>query len=809
MTQAKLTLAILLALSASSALAQGQAQTTVTSEPPPAEKEATELDTIVVTGTRVTDRTVAESMAPIDIISPEMLQATATSDLATAMARALPSLNYPRSAVGTEGTDAIRPAQLRGLSADQVLVLVNGKRRHAAAQLNISGVQGRGTSPVDLNAIPISAVERIEVLRDGASAQYGSDAIAGVINVVLKSGSEHGSLEARYGQYSAGDGKHTQLSGDGGIALGDAGSLHFAAQLSQNDNTDRARPFIGTPTPTSPPLGQVVQSFGEPEVDFGAVSFNGDFAFSEAVTLYGFGTASNRDVLTNGFFRPAGDPRNVPAIFPNGYLPLGVNLSQDRALVAGLRGHTASDWKWDLSYNYGYNHLFFHFRNNLNRSLGAASPTSFFAGAQERTQNLLNADVSKAFDVGLAYPMTVSFGAEYREEKFNQSPGEPASYVNGGVVSPDGVTYVGTQLFAGYSPQDAGANKRDSYAVYVDLEANLTDKFSAGVAGRFEDYSDFGTTTSGKLSARYAFTDAVALRGTVSSGFRAPSLPQQFYSSTAVNFIGGQPFQIRTFPVADPVAVALGAEPLRAEESLSYSLGLVLRPLDALYITVDAYQIDVDDRITLSENLTGPAVVAFLAARGFPGVTGGRYFTNAVDTRTQGVDVVGSYNWKLARGSFDLTFGYNYTDTEVTRIAPNPAVLQQGGLNLLRIGRVELGRLTLGYPKDKFNLGGLLSLGNWEFNLNATRYGEYSVLVGQTPATPNRDQTFGSKWVLDLKTTYRLDNWAFSLGADNVLNEHPDEVLFANSNGGQFPYNSTSPFGFSGAFVYGSVKRSW
>lgn len=807
MTRTALTLAILAALSAS-ALAQAQNH-----QPPPTrnrqKEDATQLDTIVITGTRVSDRTVAESMSPVDIISPEMLQATATSDLATALARALPSLNYPRSAVGTEGTDAVRPAQLRGLSADQVLVLVNGKRRHASAQLNISGVQGRGSSPVDLNAIPIAAVERIEVLRDGASAQYGSDAIAGVINIVLKGGSEHGSLEARYGKYSAGDGEHAQLSGDGGIALGDAGWLHLAAQLSHNGNTDRARPFIDTPTATSPPLGKVVQSFGEPQVDFGALSFNGEFAFSDAVTLYGFGTASNRDVLTNGFFRPAGDPRNVPEIFPDGYLPLGLTLSQDRAIVAGLRGATADDWRWDLSYNYGYNHLSFNFRDNLNPSLGTASPTSFFAGALERTQNLLNADISKTFDVGLAYPLTASFGAEYREEKFNQSPGEPASFINGGVIAPDGSLLVGTQLFAGFRPEDAGANKRDSYSVYVDLEADVTDKFSAGIAARYEDYSDFGTTTSGKLSLRYAFTDAIALRGTVASGFRAPSLTQQFFSSTATNLVGGQLLSVRTFPVADPVAVALGAEPLKAEESLSYSLGLVLQPLDALYITIDAYQIDVDDRITLSENLTGAAVEAFLTASGFPGVNGGRYFTNAVDTRTQGVDIVGNYNWQLAWGSFGLTFGYNYTDTEVRRIAPNPAVLEQGGLDLLRIGRVELGRLTEGYPKDKFNLGGVLSLGNWEFNLNATRYGEYSVLFNQTPTTPTRDQTFGSEWVLDLKATYHLDNWAFSLGADNVLNEHPDEVLFANSNGGQFPYNSTSPFGFSGAFVYGSVRYTW
>ncbi len=807
MARASLTVAILTALFTPGFV---QAQTAPEAGAPAQSEKVTTLDAMVVTGTRATDRTVAESMSPIDIISPELLESTATSDLATALARALPSLNYPRSAVGTEGTDAVRPAQLRGLSPDQVLVLVNGKRRHPSAQINISGVQGRGSSPVDLNAIPISAIDRVEVLRDGASAQYGSDAIAGVINIVLKGSGSGGSLEARVGQYSAGDGEHKQLSGDSGFTLGESGKLHVAAQYSKNDQTDRARPFIGTPTPTSPPLGEVVQRFGEPEVELKAMSLNGEFDFSEAVTLYAFGTASNRDVLTNGFFRPAGDPRNVPEIYPDGYLPLGINLSQDRALVAGLRGTTAGEWKWDVSYNYGYNHLTFNFRDNLNRSLGAASPTSFFAGAQERTQNLLNADFSKGFDVGwLAYPLTVAFGAEYREEKFNQSPGEPASYANGGVVSPDGQIYVGTQLFAGYRPEDASANKRDSYALYLDLEADVTDKFSAGLAARNEDYSDFGTATSGKLSTRYAFTDAVALRATVSSGFRAPSLTQQFYSSTATNFIGGVPFSVRTFRVSDPVATALGAEPLKAEESLSYSLGLVLKPIEGLYVTIDAYQIDVDDRITLSENLTGPAVSAFLASRGFPGVTGGRYFTNAVDTRTRGIDIVGTYGWAIANGRFDLTFGYNYTDTDVRRIAPNPPVLQEGGLDLVRIGRVEIGRLTEGYPKDKLNLGGTLTLGDWAFNLNATRYGEYSVLVGQEQATPNRDQTFGAEWVVDLKGTYHRGSWEFSLGADNILDEHPDEVLFANSNGGQFPYNSTSPFGFSGAFVYGSIKRSW
>ncbi|MBN8888486.1 MAG: TonB-dependent receptor [Rudaea sp.] len=797
---------------AASALAQAQNPPDAANPPAQtADKPTAALDSVIVTGTRVSDRTVAESISPIDVITPEILQSTGTSDLATALTRALPSLNYPRSALGTEGTDAVRPMQLRGLSPDQTLVLVNGKRRHTSAQINISGVQGRGSAPADLNAIPIAAIERVEVLRDGASAQYGSDAIAGVINIVLKGSDHGGSVEARYGKYSAGDGEQEQIDGDAGFKLGEAGSVHVAGQLSDNDTTNRARPFTGTRTLTSPPSGQVVQRSGEPQVKLGAVSLNGNYRFSEAIDAYAFGTASNRDVLTNGFFRSATDPRNVPEIYPNGYLPQAKFLSQDHALVAGLHGTLASGWKWDLSYNYGYNHLTENFRNNLNRSLGTASPTSFYGGALEKTQNVLNADLSRAVEVSwLPYPLTMAIGAEYRDEKFNQSPGERASYVNGGVIAPDGNYYVGTQLSAGYRPEDSGSYNRNNTSLYADFEADLSDKLSAGVAARYEDYSDFGSTTSGKLSARYAVNDAVAFRATVSSGFRAPSLQQQHFQSTATNFIGGVPFSVRTFATADPVAKALGAEPLRPEKSLNYSVGTVLRPVEDLSLTIDAYQIDVDDRITLSEDMTGTAVAKFLAARGFPGVNGGRYFTNAVDTRTRGVDLVGSYRWQLENSTFDLTFGYNYTDTKVRRVAPNPAVLDAGGLvGLVRIGRVELGRITRGYPKDKLNLSGLWQFDHWRFMINPILYGKHSVLVGQVPATPNRDQTFGSKWVTDASATYLRGNWEFTLGVDNMFNTYPDEVLFANSTGGQLPYPNTSPLGFGGAFVYGNVKFRW
>ena len=790
-----LLVAIAAALAAPGAFAQ---------QAPAADREATNLDQVIVTGTRVADRTVAESTSPIDIITPEALAATGTTELATALSRALPSLNFPRPAI-TDGTSAIRPAQLRGMAPDQVLVLVNGKRRHVTALLNVNGSQGRGSSPVDLNAIPVSAIERVEVLRDGASAQYGSDAIAGVVNVVLKGSAGSGSLSASAGQYSAGDGEQYQLSGDGGLAIGDRGGfLHMAAQLGEQDPTNRARPFAGTPAPTQPEPGQKAFVYGDPEVEHWGLSLNTVVPLSDTLELYGFGMMSERDITSFAFFRAPGNPnQNVPAIYPDGFLPRINNIADDRSLVAGLRGD-AGGWAWDLSYNYGFNHLEFFTRNTLNASLGADSPTSFDAGALEVTQNIVNLDASRQFDWGLAYPVNLAFGAEYREEKWNQSPGEPDSWRQGPIPPP---VAAGAQGFPGFRPGDAGHHERDSHALYADLEASLTDRLTGGAAVRYEDYSDFGSQTSGKLSARYEFSPEVAMRGTVASGFRAPSLSQQNFQTTSTTYIPGvpTPFEIRTFPAAGEIAQALGAEPLQAEESLSYSLGLVLQPADRLYVTVDAYQIEVDDRIVLSSNLTGDAVRAFLEARGIFGVTGGRYFTNAVDTRTRGIDIVGSHSWPLANGSFDLTAGYNYSKTEITRIAPNPPELESGGLNLERLDRAERGRIERGYPRDKFVLNGTWNLGDWTFLAGTTRYGSFET----TPNNAANDQTYGAKWLVDLAATYHLDRWSFTLGGDNVFNEYPDENLFGNSTNGQFPYNSASPFGFNGAYVYGRIAYRW
>lgn len=795
MTPSRLHLAIALALAAPVAFAQTA---------PTPKSDATTLDQVIVTGTRVTDRTVAESASPIDIITPEALQATGTTELATALSRALPSLNFPRPAV-TDGTSAIRPAQLRGLAPDQVLVLVNGKRRHTTALLNVNGSQGRGSSPVDLNAIPVSAIERVEVLRDGASAQYGSDAIAGVVNIVLKGAGGGGSIDATYGQYSAGDGKQWQLSGDTGIAVGQAGGfVHLAAQVGDQDQTNRARPFAGTPSPTQPELGQKAFVYGDPEVESWALSVNTAIPLSDTLEAYAFGMASERDITSFAFFRAPRNPnQNIPSIHPDGFVPQINNVAEDRSIVAGLRGDTG-DWKWDLSYNYGYNHLDFYTRNSLNASLGPSSPTSFYSGALEVTQNIFNFDISRQLDWGLAYPVNLAMGAEYREEKWNQSPGEPDSWQQGVLPPP---IAAGAQGFPGFRAGDAGHYKRHNYALYADLEANFTERFSGGAAVRYEDYSDFGNQTSGKLSGRYEFNDAVALRGTASTGFRAPSLSQQNFQTTSTTFIAGvtDPFEIRTFPAAGAIARALGAEPLRAEEATSYSVGLVLQPAERLYITVDAYQVEVDDRIVLSSNLTGDAVRQFLEARGIFGVTGGRYFTNAIDTRTRGVDLVGSYRWNLDNSSINLTGGYNYSSTKITSVAPNPPELETGGLNLERLDRAERGRIEKGFPRDKLVLNGTWDIDAWSVTAGTTRYGSFQT----TPNASANDQTYGAKWLLDLAVTYAVDGWRFTLGGDNVLNEYPDQNIFGNSTSGQFPYNSASPFGFNGAYMYAKIGYSW
>ena len=762
-------------------------------------KQPSTLQTIVVTGTRAFDRTAADSLAPIDVLTPKELVSTGAPDLTTALRTLLPSFNFPQPSL-TDATDATQPAQLRGLAPDETLVLINGKRQHTTAIVNVNGSIGRGSSPVDLSAIPINAIERIEVLRDGAAAQYGSDAIAGVINIILKGGADHGGANVTYGQHDGGQGGIWQGGADGGFRLGNNGWVHLSANYLNQDPTNHAGPDIRYPG--DPTYGQVTFHYGLPKDIAKQAAINAQYNLGDTATLYAFSLFNKRDVSAGGFFRSLSQyDTSTPAaavVYPNGYLPIENSAIRDDITVIGIRGEVAG-WHYDISGDTGGSHWKLHTTDTFNYSLGADSPTAFYIGTLTIRQNEFNADFSRDFDVGWYSPLTVAWGLAYRHGEFAIKQGDAASYAG-----------AGAQVFPGYQPGDAGSHSRSNVAEYIDLETDFSQKLSAGFAARHEHYSDFGNTTSWKLSGRYAFTPLVALRGTISTGFRAPSLQQEYYSSTAINFVnvgGGNlvPFTIRTFPVSDPAAEALGAQPLKPEKSRNYGIGLVFTPSVGPYVTLDLYQVDINDRIILSGNLVGTAVQDYLTSVGIPFVSGGRFFTNAVDTRTRGVDLIGTWPVQLQGSQIKFTGGLNYNKTDIRSIKPNPPQLGLAGLVLPVIDRAEQGRITVGTPRSKAFFGADWSLGNWTLHGQLTRYGTWESLGG----SPSGDQTYGSRTLLDASVSYTLDRWNFTLGGNNVTNVYPEKNNAANNFHGILAYPLSSPFGFNGSYWYANVAYRW
>ncbi|MEO9080138.1 MAG: TonB-dependent receptor [Rhodanobacter sp.] len=798
--------AVLLALSCQATAQDTSAATT---------SKPKDLSAVIVTGTRADNRTVSSSLTPIDVVSAKVLQQTGTNELSTALARIIPSLSFPRPS-GADTADSQRPAQLRGLSPDQVLVLVDGKRWHPGAIILTNGVLGRGSQAVDLNTIPMSAIDHIEVLRDGASAQYGSDAIAGVINVVLKKGAQGGDVELTGGQYSAGDGRMWQGSANFGLPLNDdKGWVRFSLQDGHQDITNRAG------VDRRRPQDGVRQRFGDPEVRDHNLFLNSQYELAPGVQLYAFGHYGNRKSTSTAFFRSVDNSNAAPSVYPKGYLPLENANSTDQSMVLGVRGKTAGGWRWDVSGNYGGNRVSYRTENSVNRALlndTGASPTSFHDGILRAKQQAFDIDIAKEMSPAwLPYPVTVAFGTEYLRESYEIAAGDPASYYTG----TSGVSG-GAQGFGGYQPDNSGLHARHDVAEYLSLETNLTDRFGTSLALRHEDYSDFGTTTSGSLAGRFDFTDRFALRGSVSTGFRAPSLAQQFYSYTSSLYYGpgnslGLPADIyNTGLVASTSAIGqlLGGEPLKPEKSRNYTVGMVWNPVDAVNLSIDLYQIDLRDRVTLSSNLatTSTPVRDYLSANGITNTnySGIAYFTNAVNTRTRGIDFVGGYLFDLAdAGTLRTTLSYNYNKNKVTDIKANPAILDSLGLNLKRIDRRDqYGLLADTTPRSKLILNGLYSVGHWSLNSTLTRYGKF---IAYNSSQAARDETFGSKWLLDFALNYNRDNWTFTLGADNALNTYPDKASAAlnNDNNGTFPYSVFSPFGFNGAYVYGKVAYRW
>ncbi len=772
-------------------------------EPAPKQPEASSSQTIIVTGTRAQKRSKTDSLQPIDVISAQELQdRTGSSELGTALAKIIPSINFPRPAV-VDGTELVRPAQLKGLSPDQVLVLINGKRRHTSAFINLGGTVGRGSAPTDLNAIPISAIQRIEVLREGASARYGSDAIAGVINIILKSNPDHGEAGIRYGVYNKGDGEQKQSFASGGTHLGDYGYLIFSGEWENDDATNRAGYDFRDPKSTT--YGQRTFQFGDPKTDGVKAAINFGYTLNDLAEVYGFTTYSHRNAETAGFYRLSNASNNIPAIYPNGYLPLILGEVNDFQIVGGVKGE-AGKWHYDASIDYGLN-TYNVDTNTVNVDLykdTGATPTSFHNGELKNTQTVANIDISREFPISfLAKPLNVAFGAQYLNQDYQIKAGDPASYYKSG-----------SNGLSGFRQADAGDWSRDSYAGYLDLEADITKKLSASAAYRHEYYDDFGNTDNGSLSLRYKIVPTVAVRGTVSTGFRAPSLAQQYFTQTSSQLVNGQFVEAGTFPTNSAVAKLLGADQLKPEKSNNYSVGLVFTPTNRLYVTLDAYQIDIDHRISLSSNINAntDTVHQYLAAQGISNTNFStvRYFNNASDTRTRGVDLVANYKWaNIPYGELTTSLAYNFNRNEVTHVDANPAVLNALGINLVRLDRREqYGLLAGSTPEHKFSLANDYKIGNYAIHTNLTRYGSFKTFSNNGASF---DQKFPAKWLLDLALSYQLKNWNFTVGGDNIFDVYPKQDVYDinRPTGGSLPYSQFSPFGFNGAFYYGKVSYKW
>jgi iron complex outermembrane recepter protein len=835
---------------------------------------AEDAPTIIVTGTRRTDRTVADSTVPIDVISAESLVNSGATETNRLLNNLVPSFNFPQPSL-TDGTDSLRPATLRGLAPDQVLVLVNGKRRHISSLLNLNGSVGRGSAGVDMNTIPPLAIERIEVLRDGAASQYGSDAIAGVINIQIKK-REGGRAQASFGKYittmegvaqvassslTTGtadnpvitftgedrrrrDGDTYTFASNIGLPVGDSGYLNFTAEYKDRSPTNRSgadlrRQYVNAGDPREATFNRYSHRFGDGVSKDLNFFLNAGMDVGESFELYTFGSYGVRDGNGAGFYRRSNDARNrdfsastttfIP-IYPDGFLPIIASEIRDIAIAGGIRGETAG-WNLDFSANYGSNRLDYTIENTVNTSLGgAASPRRFDAGGLRAGQLSINFDAQRDIDLGLG-ETSLALGGEYRNENYKIVAGELGSYVAGPFTFSNGAA-PGSQVFPGFSPTTAIDASRDSFAAYVELDTDLSDAFNVQVAGRYEHFSDFGSTINGKAAARFEPIEGLALRGSVSTGFRAPGMAQQFFSTTSTNNVGGQLIEIGTFPVSSPIAVALGSQPLDAETSLNLSGGVVFNMVRGLSLTVDYYNIAINDRITLTENLQGADVVAILQAAGVVG-TSARFFINGIDTRTQGVDVVASYRVPdFGAGKLTLTAGFNISDNKITDRRTFSAFTAQR-----LFARQESLRLTDGQPSDKINLGLTWDIGKFGLSVNANRFGEVLLPDGVTAVAANGlpvtatnpairddirvaagtapgDITLAPKWVVDMEVRFNpIESVQLAVGANNILDEYPDRLPFGQVGAVNFgvnnsflPYSSQSPFGFSGRFVYGRVS---
>ena len=775
----------------------------------PADEAVTEVETVRTIGSRRIDRSSdTTSPVPVDVLPmADAAEQGAQFDLAQTLQYTAPSFNSTRQ-TGADGADLVDGAALRGLGSDQTLVLVNGKRHHTVSLVNIYGARDRGNTGTDLNAIPLLAIDRIEILRDGAAAQYGSDAIAGVMNIALKR-SKGCEAVLGWGQYSRGDGENMLASAYCGVGFAMGGGLSVTGEWQDRDRSNRATDF------------NPLRTIGDSKVTNRTVYLNGDAPLAEVAEVYFTAGMQNRDASSAAWARGGIGSSDIPsrnsaAMYPDGFVPFIDGVLDDRYGIIGLRGDVGA-WHWDASYTHGYNEFNYTIRNTLNASIAnqdlmngglGISPTEFNAGGFSFEQDTANFDVSRYYD-GVLNGLNVAFGAEAREERYRIRAGEEGSYLDytAPVLVPDPDNpgeYIdvsgngGSQGFPGFQPGDVTDRSRDSTALYADFELDITERFMTAFAVRYEDYSDFGDTLNGKLAAAFHATDSLLLRGSVSTGFRAPSLQQKYFSSTITDFIGGQPVDIVIAPNDSELAQAAGIPSLVEEQSTSATLGLTWTPRDNLSVTVDAYRIEIDDRVVLSGEFdnTDPNIGPALDGLG---VGLARFFFNSVDTRTTGVDLTVSHDMALGGGKLASFLGLNYGKTDITQVHTPPELVGREDTLLSERERLFIEGAA---PRLKAVAGFDYTWGKWAPSLKVIHFGEQTL---GTWSGEGLYQEYDAKTSADVSLTYNFtDKAKFTVGAANVFDVFPTRQDPNETDNGHI-YESVQ-FGINGASYF---ARLW
>jgi len=822
------------------------------------------LNEVVVVGAR-TSRTAVETPVPVDVISSQEIADNGQTEVNQILATLAPSFNASHQTIA-DGTDHINPASLRGLGPDQVLVLVNGKRRHSSALVFVNGTFGRGTVGVDLNAIPTAAIERIEVLRDGAAAQYGSDAIAGVINVVLKQQAEHLDLTTTAGTTAGGksvwdigsahDGDQIRTEVDYGFKVGDRGFFNVAGEYLNRAATSRAAPYsnndifpgVTTQAGTDSALrvnGLTRQDFtirlGQAAATEGMAFYNTVVPLSDNAEFYSFGGISHRNGVAAGFYRlPSQEARVVPQLYPFGFLPEIRTMLDDNSASAGVRG-ALNGWDVDFSVTHGTNGLHYFVEHSNNASMGTASPTNFDAGRLGFGQTVGNLDLVRALGARGGF-RSLSFvaGGEFRGEEYRIDPGDEASWQLGNGGSQPGIDFdttsagkpkeSGAQVFPGFQPANALDRSRNSVSAYAGLESQVSERFLLDVGGRLESYSDFGRTFNWKVASRLEVAPRVALRGAASTGFRAPSLAQVWFNNVSNQFAidaSGNLIlnRILTSNNQSRVTKAFGIPDLTEETSVNLSAGLTAQPRSNVSLTADFYRITIDGRIVLTSqfsSLTASEPNAAIRARvaeillpfQAQGVTTAQFFTNSVDTRTLGVDLVASYATALGGGTLNLTGSANFTKTEVTRVNVPQAMADSfasGNLDTVRVRILnpeDRNRLEDGLPRRKGSVQARWQRGRFGALGRATYYGPIEY---HHPTNPANDEHFSAKTLCDLDLSYELRGGVrVAVGGSNIFNTFPDQQRkAANISFGRFIYSRrVTQFGMNGGFYYARLQLS-